>query len=371
LQTITIEGSGFGNIQPQLMNLTDGSVDTNLGGTTPVIRIYDEAGLDSWEAGCSDSQLVPKDTIGIYLTSWSDNEIVLGGFGTELNVNGQGPWNINSGDPLIVDVQTSNGQAAFTIAAGLSQSGQNSTPNSGPTSNLPTPTLTVSCQSSTTFSNFRVEINGNLTYDGTGLQGLPILLSYSVDGGNTWNELTTVSSDNNGNFLAVWLPSVTGNYLLMAEWAGNTNYIETSTTINFAVLPFGEQSVFSVTSNSTISALAFNSTSGELDFTVNGPEDTTGYCDVYIPTSLISDISALTVSLNGNQISYNVQSLRNAWQVSFNYPTGTNEVTMGMNSADTIVINGNQFLQWIPYVVIVVLMAIIAVLMASKKTKKL
>jgi hypothetical protein len=126
-----------------------------------------------------------------------------------------------------------------------------------------------------------------------------------------------------------------------------------------------------VTSNSTISALAFNSTSGELDFTVNGPEDTTGYCDVYIPTSLISDISALTVSLNGNQISYNVQSLRNAWQVSFNYPTGTNEVTMGMNSADTIVINGNQFLQWIPYVVIVVLMAIIAVLMASKKTKKL
>ena len=371
LQTITIQGSGFGNTQPQLMNLTDGSVDTILGGTTPVIRIYDEAGLDSWEAGCQDSQWVPKDTIGIYLTSWSDNEIVLGGFGTELNIYNEGPWNINMGDPLIVDVQTSNGQAAYTIAAGSSQSGQNSTSSSGPTSNLPTPTLAVSCQSSTTFSNFRVEINGNLTYNGTGLQGLPILLSYSVDGGNTWNELTTVSTDNNGNFLAVWLPSVTGNYLLMAEWAGNANYTETSTTINFAVLPFGEQSVFSVTSNSTISALAFNSTSGELDFTVSGPEGTTGYCNVYIPTSLISDVSGLTVSLTGNPISYNVESLGNAWLVSFSYQTGTNEVTMGINAADSFVVNGNQFAQWIPYGVIIVLIAIIAVLLAARKTKKL
>jgi len=370
LQTITIQGSGFGNTQPQLMNLTDGSVDTIVSGTTPVIRIYDEEGLDSWEAGCQDSQWVPKDMIGIYLTSWSDNEIVLGGFGTELNVNGQGPCNINPGDPLIVDVQTANGQAAYTTTTVSSQSGQNSTSSPNPTPNLPTPTLTVSCQSTTTFSNFRVEIAGNLTCDGAGLQGLPILLSYSVDEGKTWNELTSVSTDNNGNFLAVWLPSVTGNYLLMAEWTGNANYAETSTVINFAVLPFGEQSVLSVTSNSTISALAFNSTSGELDFTASGPEGTTGYCDVYIPTSLISDISDLTVFLNGNPISYNAESLGNAWLVSFSYQTGTNQVTMGINAADSFVVNGNQLVQWIPYGVIIVLMATIAVLLASRKTKK-
>ena len=67
--------------------------------------------------------------IGIYLTSWSDNEIVLGGFGTALNTNGQGPLNINPGDPLIVDVLTSNGQTAHTTTAVSSQSGQNSTQN--------------------------------------------------------------------------------------------------------------------------------------------------------------------------------------------------------------------------------------------------
>jgi hypothetical protein len=180
-----------------------------------------------------------------------------------------------------------------------------------------------------------------------------------------------VSTDNNGNFLAVWLPSVTGDYLLEAQWVGNANYSETSTVINFAVLPFGEQSVFSVASNSTISALAFNSTSGELDFTVSGQEGTTGYCDVYIPTSLISDVSDITVFLNENPIQYNVESIGNAWLVSFSYQTGTNEVTMGMNTKDPIVVNGNQVEQLIPYGVIIILMAIITVLLASRKTKKL
>ena len=95
LQTITIQGNGFGNTQPRLMNLGDGSMDTVGGGTTPVIRIYDEGSLDSWEAGVQDSPNSGADSIGVILVSWSDNEIVLGGFGTALNTNGQGQWNIS------------------------------------------------------------------------------------------------------------------------------------------------------------------------------------------------------------------------------------------------------------------------------------
>jgi hypothetical protein len=363
LQTIVIRGSGFGNIQPQLMNLSDGSVTTVVGGTTPVIRIYDVEGWDSWEAGCQDSRWVPKDLIGIYLTSWSDTEIVLGGFGTELHVNGQGPWNIKPGDPLIVNVQTTYGQAAYTTTVVSNQSDQNPTPT-------PTPTLTVSCKSSTTFSNFRVEISGSLTYNGTGLQGFPILLSYSVDGGNSWSQLTLVGTDNNGDFLAVWLPSVTGNYLLKAEWAGDTNYSETSTVISFAVSPSGEQNFFSVASNSTIAALAFNSISGELDFTVSGPSGTIGYCNVYVPKALISDASNLKVFLDGNPISYNMESSGDSWFVSFFYNHSTHEVTMEMTAVPSTMVNGNQFERWIPYGVIIVLIAIIAVLLASKKMKK-
>jgi len=363
-QTIIIKGSGFGNTQSQTMSLGDGSIDTVGGGSTPVIQIHDD-GWCGWEAGTQDGPTTGADSIGIILVSWTDTKIVLGGFGSALYTNGQ--WSISSGDPMRIVVLTAGGVAEYeTKVTGSSNSTYSSTTSLAPS----TPDLKVSCQSSTTFSNFRVEISGNLTDDGKGLQGLPILLSYSVDQGNTWNELTTVSTDNHGNFLAVWLPSVTGNYLLKAEWDGNTNYTETSTVINFAVLPFGEQSVFSVTSNSTISALAFNSTSGELDFTVSAPEGTTGYCDVYIPKSLISDVSDLTVFLDGNPISYNVQPLGNAWLVSFSYQTSTNKVTMGMNATDSIVANGNQFAQWIPYGVISVLMAIIAVLLASKKKQK-
>ena len=89
LQTITIRGSGFGNTQPQLLNLGDGSVDTVGGGNTPVIRIYDEGSLDSWEAGVQDTPNTGADCIGVILVSWSDTEIVLGGFGTALNTSGQ------------------------------------------------------------------------------------------------------------------------------------------------------------------------------------------------------------------------------------------------------------------------------------------
>jgi hypothetical protein len=362
LQTILIHGSGFGDVPPQLMNLSDGSVATVVGGATPVIRIYDIEGWDSWEAGCQDSQWVPKDTIGVYLTSWSDTKIVLGGFGTELTVNGSGSWNIKIGDPLIINVQTANGHAAYAAVVSNESTSNPTAPQ--------TPVLAVSCRSSTTFSNFRVEISGSLTYNETGLQGCPILLSYSVDGGDSWSKLTSVSTDSNGEFLAVWLPAVTGNYLLKAEWAGDDDYSEASTVINFAVSPSGEENVFSVTSNSTISALAFNSTSGELDFAVSGPSGTAGYCNVYVPKALISDASSLKVLLDGNPIACDVTSAGDSWFVSFIYSHSFHKVAVKMNAVPSAMVSGSQLAQWIAYGVIIVLLVIVAVLLASRKTKK-
>jgi hypothetical protein len=131
-QTIVISGSGFGDTQPRVMNLSDGSVVTLVGGITPVLRIYDVEGWDSWEAGCEDSQWVPGGLIGVYLTSWSDTEIVLGGFGIDLNVNGQEPRNIKTGDPLIVNVQTANGQTAYAATVVSSQSESTPKPKEAP-----------------------------------------------------------------------------------------------------------------------------------------------------------------------------------------------------------------------------------------------
>jgi hypothetical protein len=52
--------------------------------------------------------------VGLIISSWSDNEIVLGGFGSALGTNGQGLWYIMPGDPLVISVFTSSRQADYS-----------------------------------------------------------------------------------------------------------------------------------------------------------------------------------------------------------------------------------------------------------------
>lgn len=242
-------------------------------------------------------------------------------------------------------------------------------PDDYPNSTLPTPDLAVSCQSSTKFSDFRVEVGGSLTYNGTGVAGAPILLSYSVSGGNSWNELTQVNTDDNGEFSAVWMLFVTGNYLLKAEWSGNANYTEASTEISFVVAPSDEQNLISVASTSTISSFAFNSTSGQLVFDVSGPSGTTGQVYVYIPKSLVPDVFALQVFLDETPLSYDTESIGDSWLVTFTYSHSTHAVTVNLNNTHSTPINVNGFWQCATYGTIIALSLTVAVLLISKKRK--
>jgi parallel beta-helix repeat protein len=196
---------------------------------------------------------------------------------------------------------------------------------------LPT-SLTVSLSSSTSYVGFKVEINGNLTYNEVGLSGTPILIFYSVTGGESWNEITLINTTSNGSYSAVWMPSATGNYLVRATWSGNATYPETTAIINLAVIPFKEQNVFSVTSNSTVSELAFNSTSRELSFTVTGPSGTTGYVNIYIAKTLIDNIADVKVYLDGDQLNYTATSLDDSWLLHFTYLHSTHKVTISLGS---------------------------------------
>ena len=351
-QNITIHGINFGDTQPELLSLSDGSVDTIGGGSTPVMRIYDQNGLESWQAGVQDNPCSGADTIGILLISWSDTEIVLGGFGATVNSYG-----ISDGNPLLIDILTSNGQATYTTIVS-NQTGQNL---------AQTPALSVSCQSSTTISNFRVNINGNLTCNDVGLPGFPVLLSFSVDGGNLWSQLTLVETDSNGDFSAVWLPLVTGNYLLKAEWIGDADYNQTSTIVSFELSPSSEQNVFSVESNSTISAFAFNSTSQELDFVVSGPSGTTGYTNVGIPKSFIGDVSNVNVYIDGKQAEYTYCSQGDSWLLTFTYHHSSHHVTLDLNNAHFGTVDIIQVLQGVTYRLIISLSVIIVLLFVLKK----
>jgi len=304
VQKIVIKGTGFGNAQPQTMSLGDGSVDTVGGGSTPVIQVHDD-GWDGWEAGTQDGPNTAWDLVGVIIDSWSNNEIVLGGFGSALSTMSN-QYQLLAGDPMRIVVMTSGGVAQYdTTVAGGSRTWSNFSAQSSTTQ------LLVSCQSSTSISNFRVMINGSLTYNGIGISGAPIILSYSTNEGSSWQGLTTVDTDSNGNFLAEWLPSVTGSFLINATYAGSPIYPGTSTVVSLVIAPYSyenAQDVFSVESNSTVSDLAFNSTSGHLSFTVSGPSGTTGYANVYISKSLVNGTSNIKAYIDGNAVSYRATS---------------------------------------------------------------
>jgi hypothetical protein len=194
---------------------------------------------------------------------------------------------------------------------------------------LPT-SLSVTLSSSTSYVGFRIQIEGNLTCNEVGLSEIPLLLSYSVTGGETWNDITLINTTSDGSFSAVWMPSATGSYLVSATWSGDSIYPGSITTVNLAVIPFEEQSVFSVASNSTVSELAFNSTSRELSFTVTGPSGTAGYVNVYIAKALIDNIADVKASLDGVQLNYTATSMDDSWLLHLTYLHSTHKVTVNL-----------------------------------------
>jgi outer membrane protein assembly factor BamB len=203
-------------------------------------------------------------------------------------------------------------------------------PTSVPT--LAKPTLDISCKSSTSYSAFNVEIKGSLTLNETAISNAPILLSYSVNGGKSWQDLTLVYTGSDGSYSATWLPSVTGNYLIKATYEGDADTLGTSSEIvNFAVTNFAEKNLlFSASSNSTVTSLAFNSTTSELSFTVSGPSETTGYVKVAIAKSLVSNPENIKVYLDGNQLNYEVTSNEDSWLLTFTYKHSTHQVRISL-----------------------------------------
>jgi hypothetical protein len=210
---------------------------------------------------------------------------------------------------------------------------------------LQKPSLTASCRSSASYSGFNVQINGDLTFNGTSISEAPILLSYSVTGGKTWQDLTLVYTDTDGAYSATWLPSVTGNFMVKATYEGDENNLGTSETVNFAVTGFAEKNIlFSVSSNSTVSSLAFNSEHSELSFTVSGPNGTKGYAQVTIAKSLISNAENMKVLLDGKELDHEATSNADSWLLSFNYSHSTHKVSIAMSTTSFL---GVEYWTWI------------------------
>jgi len=198
------------------------------------------------------------------------------------------------------------------------------------TRNLHKPTLTLSCGSLTSCSAFTVEVKGSLVTEGTAISNAPILLSYSATGGKSWQDLTLVYTDSKGSYSAAWMPTVTGNYLLTATYEGDDDNLGASETVNLVVAQFAERNVFSVSSNSTVTSIAFNSESHILSFTVSGENGTTGYADVYIAKSIIGDIANVRAYLDGGEIEDTATSGNDFWLLYFSYQHSAHEVSVNL-----------------------------------------
>jgi parallel beta-helix repeat protein len=229
--------------------------------------------------------------------------------------------------------------------------------------------VSISLSSSTSYVGFKIEISGNFTCNGIGYPEAPILLSYSVTGGESWNDITLANTSSNGSYFAIWMPPATGNHLVKAAWAGNPAYPGATTTVNFAVIPFEEQNVFSVTSNSTISELDFESTSRELRFKVSGPSGAKGYVDLYIAKTLIENIQDVEVKLNGEEINYTATSLDDSWLLHFTYLHSTHEVTVVLGQVVTPFI-GDLFWVFALFGLVIVAIAILVGLYVLKRRQR-
>jgi hypothetical protein len=253
----------------------------------------------------------------------------------------------------------------------------NPTPTPVPTPNptLPTPLIDFTCKSTSTGSISKVEINGNLLLGGNPLADSPILISYSVTNGNTWVSLTLVRTQTDGSFTAVWQPEVTGNYLVKATSDATTTMNGATKTINLALTPENpdnpSKNVFTLTSNSTVTQFAFDPDSKQLSFVVSGPTHTTGYVNIYIPKSVLSDASQLKAYLDGNEISFNSESQTDSWLISFNYSHSQHTITMAIGS-DLQVTDAGSLSNWLFYAVPIALVAVIAaaVVIFKNRAKK-
>jgi hypothetical protein len=119
---------------------------------------------------------------------------------------------------------------------------------------------------------------------------------------------------------------------LKAEWNGDAYHQSVSSYTTLSLLPYQNQQVFLVESNSTVTGLNFNSASFTLSFEVSGADGTVGYIKAQIAKTLAPNFTGITVLLDGNELNFTVSSSNDFWLVSFSYHHSMHQVTMNLSA---------------------------------------
>lgn len=185
----------------------------------------------------------------------------------------------------------------------------------------------------------KVDVSGRLAFtNGTGIGGAGLSLEYMRladplmnDSGTPWASAASATTSSNGGYLAQWTPATLGNFLVKVSWEGNLAVEGSEANLALALASPEAGLVFSVVSNSTVSGIAYNSTTNVLSFTLDGPNGTTGYTNLAVPKNLIENITTgLTVHLDQDTANYTSTSYPAFWMLHFTYTHSTHIVTVNL-----------------------------------------
>src|SRR5690606_15784887 len=135
-----------------------------------------------------------------------------------------------------------------------------------------------------------------------------------------------------------------------------------SNITSLSILPIEDKTTFLVESNSTISALEFNSTTSELNFVASGQSGTGGYTKVAIAKSLISNSENIKVYLDGNHVEHSLSSNSDFWILNFGYSHSSHHVSIRIQSSLTTNLLGMDYWYLIFAIAIVTIVVIICLL---------
>ena len=195
-----------------------------------------------------------------------------------------------------------------------------------------------------------------------------MILSFAVGNSVSWIPIGSAITNENGNYNIQWINDASGIFSLKIEWTGDVGYQTTANTTSVSFLPYNNQNLFHVESNSTVSALAFNSTSSKLGFVVSGPDGTKGYVKTTIAKNLVSNPENIQVYLDGNELNYDVSSIVDAWILTFTYSHSTHQISIELSQEN----NDNLILgmeYWILIAIVVICIIGVSLLIYFKKIK--
>jgi fibronectin type 3 domain-containing protein len=317
------------------------------------VAAHNLAGLSLQSNAVSETPItVPKSPTG--LTAAPGNSKVILNWTTPSNNGGSTITSYNvyrgttlGGEALLItlgdvltytDTSPNNGQTYYYGISAVNGAGEGDRSSSvivipGSTSII----LSISCDASTAAIGFGVQITGNASHllNGSGIVGLYLVLYYSVTSGATWNEITAVMTDSNGNYSTWWTPAATGDYLVRTDWAGNATLESSSAQVSLSVIQYSNNYVFSVESNSTVTALEFNSTSMELSFTVSGAAGTMGYVRIMISKELVTNPENVRLRFDGDQINYVINERTDSWILMFTYYHSSHQIVAELTALAT------------------------------------